>query len=486
MPTPSEHFPLPLDLLIGRLEAAGFRVDTSQRLRVLRVFDDLGNPFVGGHFEELKYLLSPLVSRSPQEQERFYEIFDAFWRECEAEAAQVVEEAGAFAEGEKKADGGEVLAKPKKKGRRWLWWVAAGLITLTGLTLALWVTTAMYIRDFSEPTIQEGDTLRMAAYQDIQRYWEILDAETRASLHRDTNELTWVAKKYGRDVLLIRKVWESNKKAVSSDTSRIKILCANPPEVSGLSPSEGPPFEAGKEYTFSIKTEPDCLVVWGTDESEEPDTFKTTATGISTFRVKLGESASQTTIRATVHRPEKIGYCYTERNFDLGNNKPILPLTPFQRAEGFSVFVISRLGWLLILLPLLLAGWFFYRWRKKRNTPTPQKTPEELADQYPVLDAGPYFIPYRSQEHSITVPREFFRIAELLRRREEGQRRYFDGPATVRATVESGGFPAWRERAVTRPAEYLFLVERPDERDQQGKLFTRLCDFLKRRDVPLM
>lgn len=504
MPTPTEHFPLPLDLLIGRLEAAGFRVDTSRRLRVLRVFDDLGNPFVGGHFEDLKYLLSPLVSRSPQEQERFYEVFDAFWRECEAEAQQV-EEAGDFAEGEKVADEVRVLAKQKKRWRWWVW-VLLGLMAFELIFLVVNLEPAIYRGQPLPHRIAEGDTLRgepilifwVGFAPDStpnylnQTYWEVSDYNGHTVMHRDTGDLTWgVSAKYGSDLLVSYQTGASYlfRDTVLKDTTQVKILCSNPPEVSEITTSAQPPYQPNTEYEFSIKTEPGCRVVWEEiNGGSSSDTLTVDATGRSIFRLKTETASKGIALVATVHRPENIGYCYTSKtlNIEIGNDKPILPLTPFQRDQSFSVFVISRLGWLVILLPLLLAGWFFYRWRKKRNTPAPQKTPEELADQYPVLDAGPYFIPYRPQEHSITVPREFFRIAELLRRREEGQRRYFDGPATVRATVESGGFPAWRERAMTRPAEYLFLVERPDERDQQGKLFARLCDFLKRRDVPLV
>jgi len=503
MPTPTEHFPLPLDLLIGRLEAAGFRVDTSRRLRVLRVFDDLGNPFVGGHFEELKYLLSPLVSRSPQEQERFYEIFDAFWRECEVEA-QRVEAGGVFAEGEKGVGGGEVLAKPKK--RRWVWWLAAAMILAAAVIAVFTASIAVSFPPTSfRMQLVEGDTLRHPAPEGTEfewggldisacaktaACWEVRDFNTRELLHRDTQDLNWpVSLEHGRGVFVTKHTTVSAlfHSAVQQDSVQLSIECSNPPEVSEITCTQKPDFyQPNTEYEFSIKTEPGCLVTWEKDLFKG-DTLPTDKKGYSSFRMKTYGPGSYIDLYATVHRPEKIGYCYTQSalNISVGNDKPILSLTPFQHAEGFSVFVISRLGWLAILLPLLLAGWFFYRWRKKRNTPAPQKTPEELAVQYPVVDAGPYFIPYRSQEQSITVPREFFRIAEVLRRREEGLRRYFDGPATVRATIESGGFPAWRERAVTRPSEYLFLVERPDERDQQGRLFARLCDFLKRRDVPM-
>lgn len=508
MPTPTEHFPLPLDLLIGRLEAAGFRVDTSRRLRVLRVFDDLGNPFVGGHFEELKYLLSPLVSRSPQEQERFYEVFDAFWRECEAEAQQV-EAAGVFAEGEKKVDEVRVLAKPKKRWR-WAWVAAASVVGATVTGMLLWTMAHQdmaptYVISLSAV---EGDTLRGEVGIEVSPHsifgiqlpvvqpksffnWEVRDSSMETTLHQNTGRLAWVvSEKAGRNISVLQKTtiitWLNE--VVHYDTFKVEITCSDPPKVPEIIPSTLPPYVAGTEYEFTIKTEPGSIVVLEDMNGGENDTFTVGVTGQNIFRLRTGLPGENTTVNAITHRHGEIGHCYNSTIVDItvGTNKPILPLTPFQRDQSFSVFVISRLGWLVILLPLLLAGWFFYRWRKKRNTPAPQKTPEELADQYPVLDAGPYFIPYRSQEHSITVPREFFRIAEMLRRREEGQRRYFDGPATVRATVESGGFPAWRERAVTRPAEYLFLVERPDERDQQGKLFTRLCDFLKRRDVPLV
>jgi len=507
MPTPSEYFPLPLDLLIGRLEAAGFRVDTSRRLRMLRVFDDLGNPFVDRHFEELKYLLSPLVSRSPQEQERFYEIFDAFWRECEAEVEQL-EAGGAFAEKEKVLDAPKAAAKKSKVRHRW--WISAGLAATALFVLVCLTLTHQAMLPLSGiPTsITEGDTLRATDVVEITPHsifgiqlpaippkvsvhWEVKDSTKQTTLHHDTGGLAWrVTEEQGQDIWIFQKTTATIlfREDIQHDTFRIKILCSNPPEASKILPSAQPPYQPDTKYEFSIQTEPGCGVVWNFGGLEKRDTAD--ARGQSTIEVETEASNADVLVinlMATIQRAEKAGYCSTSRVFEIqmGNKKPILPLAEFQRDHTFTVLTISRLGWLLILLPLLPALWFFWRWWKKRHTSPPQKTPEELAAQYPITDAGPYFIPYLPQEHNITVPRQFFRIAEVLRRREEGHRRYFDGPATVRATVESGGFPAWRERAVTRPAEYLFLVERSDERDQQGKLFARLCDFLKRRDVPL-
>lgn len=165
-------------------------------------------------------------------------------------------------------------------------------------------------------------------------------------------------------------------------------------------------------------------------------------------------------------------------------DKPYLQTFAVKRDYSRQLLQVNNWYWLLASLPLLVALWLLARWWKKRHEKTPEKTVADLEAEYPIHDVGPYFVPYLPQDSKITVPRDFFRMAEVMRRRELGARRYFDATASVKATVEAGGYPEWREKSDTRPAEYLFLVQRSDERNQQGQLFERLTSFLKRREAP--
>lgn len=165
-------------------------------------------------------------------------------------------------------------------------------------------------------------------------------------------------------------------------------------------------------------------------------------------------------------------------------DKPYLQTFAVKRDFSRQLMELNGWYWLLAILPFLSGLWLLARWWKKRNEKIPEKTVADLEAAYPIHDAEPYFVPYLPEDAKITVPRDFFRMAEVMRRREEGIRRSFDVATSVKATVEAGGYPEWREKSDTRPAEYLFLVQRSDERNQQARLFERLTAFLKRREAP--
>jgi formylglycine-generating enzyme required for sulfatase activity len=110
---------------------------------------------------------------------------------------------------------------------------------------------------------------------------------------------------------------------------------------------------------------------------------------------------------------------------------------------------------------------------------------EELAAAHPMFDKEPYFIPYTSPDSHIVCPPDFFRMAELLRRREVGERRDLDIEASVRTTVVGGGYPVLVEKQGAQARDYLFLIERGGILDQQGRLFERLGAFFVREEAPL-
>jgi hypothetical protein len=120
---------------------------------------------------------------------------------------------------------------------------------------------------------------------------------------------------------------------------------------------------------------------------------------------------------------------------------------------------------------------FLGRWWWKRQKKETEKSIAQLETEFAINDAAPYSIPYLPQEHKITVPRDFFRIADAFRRRESDIRTSFDVHGSVRATINAGGFPEWREKANSRPSEFLLLVTLRTGQDQQGRLFERLCHF---------
>ena len=75
--------------------------------------------------------------------------------------------------------------------------------------------------------------------------------------------------------------------------------------------------------------------------------------------------------------------------------------------------------------------------------------------------------------------RRFRSAANALRTRLPGEIRQPDVPATIRETVEGGGYPALRYKTLTRPPEYLFLIDLTGPRDHGPRFMESLAGALE-------
>lgn len=506
MPDHSAYIALPLERLLHQLEASGFRIDTSRRLRLLRAIDDEGHRFAGD-IPNLKYLIAPLIARSAREQQQVYDLFDRFWAECQQEAVT-----GDF---DSEASAPEPAAPERKRYdkvvTRLIWLLAILLISYAGYRMYRTGTDKPeqgynvrinYIVSVSskppykpktidgEPFVFENGS---TGIDSTKFKWQIKDLENGAVEHESrAYHLKWTPAGAGKSKQIILSAEHPKTGTRLVDTVETVIQCANAPNVSEINSQESG-YMTGREYAFYLSAEKGSLVEWTRYNAAGAllDSATQTLFGRDSMiravrQFRFAEEGAYT-IHANVYFPNQKDYCckYVSVSITVGSDKALLPLASLQFDQPRFILQLSRWAWLIMLITLLGVIWYFLQWQKKRYEKRPEKTAAQLEKEYPVVDTAPYFIPYLPQEHKITVPRDFFRIADVLRRREEGLRRQFDATSSVRATIESGGFPSWRERANTRPAEYLFLVTRPDENNQQGRLFERLTAFLKRRDVPL-
>ena len=484
MPTP-----LPLTRLFAQLQAAGFRLDTRRKLRLWRALHARGADYVG-KTEELKYLLAPLIATTAAEQERFYKLWDEFLEHWDEQPDKPE----------------PVLKRRRDDSLVWWRWIAKIIV----LAVILWyrvgrqpdeparIFPLLEVSDPNGDLVRQGDTLqfnnRSLGEGADSLLWEVVDMSLSTHLSekdRRTKEkiigdaegnrppldtgktLNWVAKDYGRDIR-VNLVDAKGNWYASED---FHIHCANPPKIDTVIWPQGP-FFSKKKYPFAVKTERDAVVRWafgGHDTLSGPKVDYA-------FQLE-----GQFTVTCIVARPKQEGDCYeaVQNTFTVGSDKPFLQLADLQYDEPRLLRQIHPWVWPLFFLPLLFAAVFLRRWWRKRRRKPASKTPDELATAYPIHDSGPYHIPYRPNNHLIGGLAAFFRMAEVLSRREEDERRSFDATASINATIESGGFPSWRERALSSPPDYLVLVTRRDERDQQGRLFERLTSFLKNQDAPI-
>lgn len=431
-----------------------------------------------GRWEELKYLLAPYIATSAEEQRLFYELFEQFRQECEVIA-------------EKWNTEPPEIEKPEQTSWYWLISIIAVIALITGLLFMPKQTETSRVPvqiQGNDPLFREGqnlflqnETLLLNPEDTSHFKWEVRDAESGRLEHEvNTASLRWPVVGAGRDRLVILRATDSLRFKPMADTFRIQVVCAEPPPMDGMQRTPGGSvLLQNQEYTFALPKQEGMAVEWifaGKDTVRE---FNTTYTFDA-----LGQDAEY---QVRLYHEDAYRGCYSvfSERLPLRSDKPFLPLEQLQLDEARLLLKVSPWYWLLTTLCFFGALTIFWRWWDRSRKLNKQKTVAQLEADYPVHDQAPYTIPYLPQEDKIRVPQAFFRIADVLRRREADMRRVFDADRTVEATAHAGGFPTWQDRSLTRPAEYLILLQQRDEQHQQDRLFKRLAIFLEQRDAPV-
>ena len=170
---------------------------------------------------------------------------------------------------------------------------------------------------------------------------------------------------------------------------------------------------------------------------------------------------------APVFRPRELPYASDIRSLEY---------TP---PDGLSSFLARNIGWLrwvfIILgaqLVMLWAKWREERRRKLVTTPEAHTNPPYVWNiELPDL-AG-----------AISLGEGIQRVLTRLRRRAYDEREKLDMPATIRATVRRGGMADFRYQPLTRPPEYLLLIDRQSGRSHRAALFDYLFEAFRQQDV---
>jgi DNA-binding LytR/AlgR family response regulator len=194
--TPPNHQLLPLAGFVRRLRAAGFAVDAAREFQLRRVLHEQGVGYIG-RFGEFKYALAPYVATNGGEQRRFYRLWDDYVASLEQQL--VVEPENARVSGWQKWT----------KQLRYLL-MAVGVLLLAILAWSLIQEGPAAEESFmlveisqeaearaGQPLQVQNATLLEVAKDSADFVWDIRDAETGESLHRqdsfdlhDTSELS--------------------------------------------------------------------------------------------------------------------------------------------------------------------------------------------------------------------------------------------------------------------------------------------------------
>jgi formylglycine-generating enzyme required for sulfatase activity len=97
----------------------------------------------------------------------------------------------------------------------------------------------------------------------------------------------------------------------------------------------------------------------------------------------------------------------------------------------------------------------------------------------------PYVWPIRVETLGLGLVKSetFYRSARLLRRRMQSDTRVLDIDKTVAASIELAGFPVLRHKVLTRPPEYLMLIDLPAYRDHYSQLFDTIARALEKEGL---
>jgi hypothetical protein len=225
---------------------------------------------------------------------------------------------------------------------------------------------------------------------------------------------------------------------------------------------------------------------WQISGAEAPGN-RTQGTGLAIgFTV---DTVASLQISLTLTDTTQPGQCRADTSFAIpvGDERVRLPLKTLEYDPITPEKRLNWASWLLLALAALGAGWYWWRWMR-RKAPEPDwpvpNTPD-MAVETASSDRPPYYIPWREADKHLRPAREQYRLADALRLRQQTEDQTLDFMATLRATLERGGYPTLRYRTRTRPTEYLFMVDEQLPGHHQARLFRHVAETLRGQDVVL-
>lgn len=468
--------------LLTRLELAGFSLSPAEKIRLLQV---ISGP-ASAHWREpqkLRFLLAPVIARSKAEQERFYAIFDQYYTEL-LDAASDAD----------KVDAKNTWLKTLRTWLRRWWWVFPSLLLLAVLSYLIYpllkpdpgVTTVGY--SVSSTPIRVGDTATFTLNTKnidtagAKIHWILRDKASDKLEQENFGSKNWRVPfkvlQGNPEKTVTLEIQEKTRDTTFRYQGDLVIECVNPPQLDGLDLPDN--LLPGEAHTFSpnvLDDSTDLQFLWDFGDAQ-------TSTLRNPTHRYLEDGSYEVELKVT--RLGLPGFCTssTSATMRVGETQVFLPWYDLQYDP---VKPEAAFGWGTWLIVVLLAAASFYclfRWAKTQRPIAPklhQQLPQGLPQQSP--DRPPYEIPFRSLNGLIRNLAGQFRLADALRRRQEGLRQEVDVPKTLDATIAGGGYPSLQFRSTTRPSDYLFLVDEQNDSSHQGRLLRHLVKVLHDQDV---
>ncbi|MEM7370761.1 MAG: carboxypeptidase-like regulatory domain-containing protein [Bacteroidota bacterium] len=468
------------------------------------------------NLEDLKYLLCPVLAQNQEQQQKFYRIFDEYFKRIKQKSLEDIEQEGERRdryEGQKAAAKKYILS-PKTTAGIIATCVIGGLVWLYLLLTALPPVpkaSFKYIHPRGDTIAHEeriwrgrqGDTVSFiyhfdldddtAGISDVEFIWLYGDG-TIDTIRGIEGMLTARQHMYqevrSHEVQLIVRHRTHETVKAKTQQSEIQVVCRNPLEAFIQWLPKDPEEDEDVQFAFPLDTayaEEDFDFLWDFGDESPP---ATSASPSHRYRTDGNKRIKLTVIRKipSVQQGSACGDTATVSKFiTISSNKPNIELTAEQytlktddsalTAYSLTPLSIGLLAVGLTILILLLA--LLYRVLSHRK---PQLASE---DKYTSNRKGPYYIPFPKQDHLIAPDKGIYDLASVMRQRQRGNIHTVNLPMSIHKTIRESGMPIVHFDTSSRPSEYLVLIEKHHPQSHLARFFGRITEILFEQDVLL-
>jgi len=465
-------------VLINALREEGIVVSTRTAIDISRVItanSTNGQPV----FAPLKFQLTPLISRNKEEQEIVHSLFDTLDKKiADGKIAVPVSPLPVTTN--------TVITKKKtirEKINNISGWkkVLALLIVMIAI---VWIVVKLLstappviVVDYNR-TIYQNEEAVFTAHMDSSRMknysvdWKFADSSVQ-----DSWSVRRVFNSDGQQNA-IAYLKKSNGKIVDSDTISFEVKCEREPSMQIIDISDS--LKAlkklsrnGAAYAASFaETKPGTSFSYQWFENDKP-------AGTDSIFTHTKSKNQGSTIRLVAYDRKNM-YCSidsltaetreTENISAIITGDNALSLKPKTNWKNIALSLVF-----LIVFPAIVASALFYALRKRQWENMKKKvSPAAIAE---VAEEGPFDIEFESQEHLIESQSALHMLADTLRKRQVSDIVKLNMRKTINATIRAGGMPQLTYVPLTKPTDFLVLIDK----DNDDILLTHLYDYLLRR-----
>lgn len=471
--------------------------------------------------KELKWILAPILCHDAQQQQQFYDIYDAYLkndlkysREHRARIKREIDIRNT------KNGEGRIIGK-----RNWEKWMP--FLIILGC-IGIFIVDYLYKESLPAPvnlkfhtknkTVRVGDVIsskdflksitpksaddklvEMDTVWHLKKEGELIDSLGKFDrwevIHHplDSN--------YNRQIHLQIFDKETPQNLLGENDAQILIKCNQPPKPNGgIKIDTANIYKPGSILIFWVEL-PDTTgweFYWTINEKRNDSLV-----GNLKLTTSFSSSGEQNLAFHIEPRNPVAGKCDTilrktikiEKEEITKLNLPSFSPVEDNNFETYEVLNPDWKWWMLYLTLGLLAlsGLLKYleiidRKRLKEQKAKEKKLEKEnnkenLDALFKPQDDSPFFIPFQNNNERIDPKKEQVSLANAMRQREEGTRKNLDVRNTIKATINNGGFSEIKYVSSTKPIDYVVLLDLQSVDSHQASLFKYLIKMLGDQDV---